>query len=239
MLPYDRHQSVLEYLQHRHSATVKELAATLFASEATIRRDIAKLESEGYVERIYGGVLLAGHENAVVPVNVREAANTTGKEIVARKAAELVCDGDTVILDSSTTAFRICKYIRGKKHLKVITNNLRVCEALADAEDISVFCTGGSFAGHSFCFLGPSAEQYIRGINADILFFSSQAISKAGLITDVSEPEIAIRKAMLMQAKRKVFLCDSTKFGIVRPFTLCRKEDVSDIICDTELSFSE
>lgn len=239
MLPYDRKKALLSYLQQHHSCTIKELALSLYASEATVRRDIAQLESEGYVERIYGGVLLAGHENAVVPVNVRETANTSGKDIVAKKAAELICDGDTVILDASTTVFRICKYIRSRKHLKVITNNLRVCEALADAEDISVFCTGGSFVGHSYCFLGSAAENYIRNVNADIVFFSSQAISCNGLITDVSEPEIAIRQAMLSHADRQIFLCDSTKFGLIRPFTLCRKEDITDIICDKELTFSE
>ena len=239
MLPYDRKKSLLSYLQQHNSSTIKELAAALYASEATVRRDIAQLESEGFVERIYGGVMLAGHENTVVPVNVREAANNISKEIVAKKAAELICDGDTVILDASTTVFRIYKYIRSRKHLKIITNNLRVCEALADAEDISVYCTGGSFIGHSYCFLGSSAEHFIRSVNADLVFFSSQAISQSGVITDVSETEIAMRKAMLSQAARQYFLCDSTKFGLTRPFTLCRKEDITGIICDKELSFSE
>ena len=239
MIPYNRHQSVLEYLQKRHSATIKELASALYTSEATIRRDIAKLESEGFVERIYGGVLISGHENSVVPVNVRESANASLKEIVAKKAAQLISDGDTVILDSSTTAFRVCKYIHGKKHVKIITNNLRVCHALADAENITVYCTGGKFIGQSSCFLGPAAEQYIRGINADILLFSSQAISQTGLITDVGEPEIAIRKVMMEQASKQYFLCDSTKFGQMRPFTLCSKDDITGIICDTDLTFAE
>lgn len=237
MLQHERQSNILDYLERHHSATVKELAAAVYASEASVRRDIAKLEAMGRLERIYGGVLLAGHENSVVPVGVREASNSGQKEIVARKAAELIRDGDTVILDASTTAFRICRHILDRKHLNVITNNLRICDALAGAEGIQVFCTGGTFIGHSSCFLGANAEEYLKKVNADLLFFSSQGITEDGLITDVSEPEISMRRAMLRQAEKSVFLCDSTKFGIRKPFTLCHKDDIDLIISDTELIF--
>ena len=239
MLQYERQKNILEYLERRHSATIKELAAAIYTSEASVRRDIARLESDGYVERIYGGVLLAGHQNSVVPVNVRESSNTSGKEVVAQMAAQIIHDGDTVILDASTTAFRICRHIRDRKHLKIITNNLRVCDTLADAEDIQIYCTGGTFIGSSGCFIGPNAEDFIRKINADLLFFSSQGITEDGRITDVSEQEISIRKVMLKHAKKRYFLCDSTKFGICRPFTLCHKDEIDGIICDTQLHFSE
>lgn len=239
MIQHDRRESILEYLRHYHSATVKELAAAVYTSEASVRRDIAKLEQLGKIERIYGGVLLVGHENSVVPVGVREASNSAQKEIVAKKAAALIQDGNTIILDASTTAFRICRHIWDRKHLNVITNNLRVCDALADAEGIQVFCTGGTFNGRSRCFLGANAENYLKNIHADLLFFSSQGITTDGLITDVSESEISMRKTMMQQSQKKVFLCDSTKFGLRKPFTLCHKDDVDLVVSDTELDFTE
>lgn len=237
MAQYERQKNILDYLERRHSATVKELAAAVYSSEASVRRDIARLESMGRVERIYGAVVLAGHENSVVPVGVRDSSNSSRKEIVAKMAAELIHDGDTVILDASTTAYRICRHILDRKHLNIITNNLRVCEALADAEGIQVFCTGGTFVGHSSCFLGSNAEEFLNKIHADLLFFSSQGITEDGIITDVSESEISMRKAMLRRSAKRIFLCDSTKFGIRKPFTLCCKDDVDRIICDTELEF--
>ena len=232
MEQYERQKQILDYLSVHNSSTVKELAAQLYSSEASIRRDISKLETAGRVERIYGSVLLAGHENCVVPVDLRDAANGERKEIIAKRAAEMIHDGDTVILDASTTAFRICRHIRDRKHLSVITNNLRVCEALADAEGIQVYCTGGTFNAGSRCFLGANAEDYIRKIKADLLFFSSQGISDDGIITDVSESEISMRKVMLKHAKKKVFLCDSTKLGIEKPFVMCTKDDVDLILSD-------
>lgn len=237
MIQYERHKKILDYLEVHHSATVKELAALLYSSEASIRRDIAKLEAAQRVERIYGSVLLAGHENSVVPVGVRDVSNSERKETVAKLAAQLIHDGDTIIMDASTTVFRICRHILERKHLNVITNNLRICEALAEAEGIRVYCTGGAFVGSSRCFLGASAESFIENINADKLFFSSQGISAQGLITDVSETEISMRRTMMTHARERIFLCDSTKFDIQKPFTLCHKDMVSRIICDQELVF--
>lgn len=76
---------------------------------------------------------------------------------------------------------------------------------------------------------------FIRSISADIVLFSSQGISDDGEISDVSEEETAIRKAMLERAKYKVFLCDASKIGVRKPFRLCSKDDVDRIICDVEL----
>ena len=90
MPQYERQKNILDYLQSNHSATVKELAHAVYASEASVRRDIARLEASGHVERIYGSILLAGHENAVVPVGVREMSNISRKEIVAKMAAERI-----------------------------------------------------------------------------------------------------------------------------------------------------
>ncbi len=239
MLAFERQKSVLEYLEKHHSATIKELASAVYASEASVRRDVAELEAQGHVERIYGGVLLAKYNNAVVPVGLRDISNSAGKEMAARQAAELIRDGNTVMMDASTTVFRICRYLKDKKHLKIITNNLRICQELAQQENIQVYCTGGKFIGSSDCFLGIHAENFIRGVNADILFFSSQGISEDGAITDVEEQEIAMRKTMLKQAKKRVFVCDASKFGIVKPFTLCTKEDVDTIICDQPIKFKE
>lgn len=237
MPQYERQKTILDYLENHHSATIKELASAVYASEASVRRDIARLEASGHVERIYGSILLAGHENAVVPVSVREVSNIARKEIVAKEAAELIRDGDTVILDASTTTFRICRHILDRKHLNVVTNNLRVCEALGEAEGIQVYCTGGTYDGGSSCFLGANAEEFLQKVHADKLFFSAQGITEDGTITDVSEQEISMRRAMIRQARERYFLCDATKFGIRRPFTLCRAEEMDRIICDTPLIF--
>lgn len=234
MIQYDRQQKVLQFLKEHRSASVKELAAYVYASEASVRRDVEALEKEGFVRRVYGGVVLSEYKNSEVPISLRDAEHHDVKEKIARRAAAMIPDGSTVLLDSSSTTRRIVKYIGHCRDLRIITSNLAIFSALGDL-DVEAYCTGGTFRKKGHDFVGAAAEAYVRSISADIVFFSSQGISETGEITDVSEERVALRRAMMERAKRKVFLCDSSKIGVRRVFTLCTKDDVDDIVCDVPL----
>lgn len=235
MLQYERQQAVMDYLKLHHTATIQAIAKHLYTSEASIRRDVATLEAAGLVVKVYGGVVLPEHKNEVVPVELRESANSAAKEIIAQEAAKLIRDGDTVFFDSSSTVRRICKHIKHRKHLKVITNNLRICQELKET-DITVYLTGGEYYKKLDCFLGSYAERFIASMNATSVFFSCKGLSQDGLLTDVSETEIAIRQAMLAHAENSYLLCDSSKVGQKYAFTLCHAKDLTDILCDKKLS---
>ena len=234
MLQYERQQAIMDYLKQHHTSTIHALAKHLYTSEASIRRDIASMEGSGLVVKVYGGVILPEHKNEVVPVELRDGANSAAKEIIAQEAAKRIHDGDTVFFDSSSTVRRICKHIKNRKHLKIITNNLRICQDLKDT-DIAVYCTGGEYYKKLDCFLGPYAERFISSINANSLFFSCKGLSKQGILTDVSEAEIAIRQAMLTNADKSYLLCDSSKIGQKYAFTLCSARELTDILCDQPL----
>lgn len=234
MLQYERHQALMAYLNQHHTATVRALAKHLYTSEASVRRDIAALEAAGLVLRVYGGVVLPEHKNEVVPVELRESANSAAKEIIAAQAASYIHDGDTVFFDSSSTVRRICKHIKNRKQLKIITNNIRICQELKDT-DITVYCTGGEYFKKLDCFLGSYAEKFISAINATSVFFSCKGLSPQGLLTDVSELEISMRQAMLSHAKNSYLLCDSSKVGQKYAFTLCHARELTEIFCDQEL----
>ena len=238
MLQYERQQKILDILKEKHSASIKELAQMVYASEASVRRDIEKLESLGVIERIYGGVILSKYKNEVVPIDLRESANSKSKEKIAIMAAKLVNDGDTVMLDSSSTARRICKHLANKKNIRIITNNMRVCNELKNT-DVEVFVSGGVFSKNRECFVGGYAEDFIESVHADILFFSSKGISENGEITDISEDEINLRRLMIKQSKKAVFLCDKSKFGIISPFRICHKRDIDTVICDEKIEFKK
>lgn len=236
MLQCERQQGILDMLEKRHTVSVRELAAAMYASEASVRRDIHALEQRGMVQRVYGGVTLPQYTNDVVPADIRESAHAAGKEKIAREAASRVREGDTVLMDSSSTVRRICRHIRHLKNIRIITNNLRICEEFRDG-DVSVYCTGGAFYARRDCFLGPAAEAFLRGVNADVMFFSCQGLAGDGSITDVSEEEISIRRVMMERSARKIFLCDGSKLGVRRSFTLCGRQDVDEILCDVPLPF--
>ena len=227
----ERQQQILNYLLESHFASIDEIAKNIYFSPTTVRRDLQKLEEKGYVKTVYGGVVLTEYSNEIVPVSLRDRENVDLKERIAAEAAKLIRDNETIILDSSSTARRICRHIKNRKNLTVITNNLRICDELKDSE-VSVYCTGGSLMRKHDCFMGHYAQEFLRQISADKLFFSSQGLSAAGNIVDRSEEEIALRKTMLTRAQKKYFLCDSSKFGKEYPFTLCSVSDVTEIISD-------
>ena len=234
MIRYDRQQKIIEYLEVKQSATVRELSEALFTSEASIRRDIETLENQGFVKKIYGGVILSKYQNGVIPVNLRDSDNSGVKDELARRAAELICDGDTVIMDASSTVRRIVKHMGTLRDVKIITNNHRIFSECENT-GIRLYCTGGTYSSENHAFIGPSAESYLRGISADILFFSSQGIDSDGVISDASEEESSLRRVMIKQAKRQFFLCDSSKLGVRKTFTLCEKDDITGILCDKKL----
>ena len=234
MLQFQRQQSILQYLQTHNTAKIAQIAKAIYTSEASVRRDIAAMEAQGLVVRVYGGVLLAEHKNDVIPPALRDSANSAIKEALAEEAASLINDGDTVIFDSSSTVCRICPHILKRKNLKIITNNLRICDELRDT-DIAVYVTGGEFFKKRNCFLGPYAERFLSSVNADSVFFSCKGLSSDGYLTDVSEDEISMRTVMLHQATSSYFLCDSSKLDTRCSFTLCHASEVTKVLCDVEL----
>jgi DeoR/GlpR family transcriptional regulator of sugar metabolism len=234
MIIYERQQEILKYLEKKKFATFKELSELVWTSESSVRRDVKALVQKGILRQIYGGVTFPEHENTVVPVDLRDQENAQIKEALAKKAAKMIPDGATIIMDGSSTVRRIVKYVGGIRDLKIITNNIKILHECNDPS-VKIYCTGGLFLHSSNIFIGSAAENYINSINADIVFFSSQAISNSGEISDSSEEETSLRRAMLAKSKRKIFLCDSSKLGQKKMFSLCDKNDIDEIICDTPL----
>ena len=233
----ERQREILGMLDARRAVSVRELSSALYVSEATIRRDMAILEKAGALRRVHGGALPAGCEG-IVPLMMRDGEHSAQKERIASRAAAMVPDGATILMDASSTVRRMLKYLANRRGLTIITNNQRAFDELG-ASDAAVYCTGGRFSRENHAFVGPAAEAFVRGISADMLFFSSQGVSAEGEISDHSEAETALRRCMLDCAERRVFLMDASKLGVKCTFRLCGRERVSDFLCDVPLPWEE
>lgn len=234
MIQYQRQEEILQILEEHHSMSVKKLAKVLYTSEATVRRDLNALERMGLVHRIYGGVVLAKYANSDMPLFVRKQENAGEKELIAARAAALVPEGSTVILDASSTTQHMVRFLAGYKSLTVVTNGLKIAEGFTDSA-VKVLCTGGRYLPENASFVGYQAIEMLEGIMADFLFFSSQGLSEEGEITDNSEEETAVRRTMLRRAKTKIFLCDGSKLGRKSLYRVCAAEELQQIICDQPL----
>ncbi len=236
MSQLERQQQILDVLnalKPNESISIKEIAAKIFSSESSVRRAVNILVQKNLATHIYGGVMPADYRNAVTPVSIRDSINSNTKDYLAAIAANYVNNGDIIFLDSSSTVKKILYYLKNKKDLHIITNNQKIFSENFDL-DATFYCTGGKFNRASNNFLGMDVIEYIMNKNADICFFSSQGLSQSGEITDVSEQETAIRKAMIKKSKRQYFLCDSSKINTVKINTVCNISDISGVICDKQ-----
>lgn len=233
MLEYERLDLILSYMRKYQTATVANLAKRLYASEATIRRDLNVLEKRGIIKRLHGGAVLIDEVQREVPLYVREQQNLEGKRTIASKAAHYLLDGQVIFLDASSTAMFLIPYMEIRQNLTIITNGLKTAQELSGLSH-RIYCTGGLMLHNSSAYVGPYAEDFVRRFNADIFFFSSRGISKDGRITDSSSEETHIRQVMLQYSRKHIFLCDSSKLGNNYSCNLCYVRDVDEWICDEE-----
>ncbi|MCL4454410.1 MAG: DeoR/GlpR family DNA-binding transcription regulator [Deinococcus sp.] len=211
LIPSQRQEEIHALLQKRRFASVKALANALAVSEMTIRRDLEVLALRGVVERVFGGAQLvekSGQEQGFVK---RLSENTEAKERIARKALELVFDGDTVAIDASTTSVFLARQLNGRE-ISVVTNSLLVAQALADSRT-QVLVLGGSHRVVAGSLTGPVTEANLQGIHVDKVFFSAKGVSANAGFTDPHLPEVAVKRLLLAAASQRVALVDKSKFG--------------------------
>ena len=137
MFAIERRNAILAALKEEKHVVVSELAKQFDVSEETIRRDLDKLEKEGYVVKTYGGAVISE-----MPYVVTKKANVEAKQKIAELAAELIMDGDTLILDASSTALFIAQKIKTKKDITLLTNSLEVLMELSDVTGWKILSTG-------------------------------------------------------------------------------------------------
>lgn len=229
MFNIERQEEILKILEKNKSISVNKLSELLYVSSPTIRRDLNELEHQGKVRRTHGGVVLRQTAEKEIPLILREDQNSKLKQIIAEKAAKYINDGDVVFLDASSTAAHIVPYLKAFNDIIVVTNSPKTSMSLGK-ENIKSYCTGGLLLAHSIAYVGNEAEKFVSNINADIFFFSSRGYIENGYITDSSLEESTVKKAMMKNADKTFYLCDSSKKNKKYIYNICSTKDITGII---------
>ncbi|MBE5739940.1 MAG: DeoR/GlpR transcriptional regulator [Clostridiales bacterium] len=231
-------KKILEILETQQYASVEELSAVLCVSTSTIRRSLEILQQKGLVTRTHGGVKINSDNSFSPSFTFRIHQNTFEKKKIALSAIKLIRNGDIIFLDGSTSAFYIAEYLKEFENIRVITNGIDTLSLLSKNK-ILAYSTGGQVSSENPSVLvGRYAEDMICNFHADIAFFSAQAMDNDGEIYDCFEDEIFLRRAMIKNAKTKVFLCDSTKVGKSSSYHLCSLKDIDYVASNLSLSNS-
>jgi DeoR/GlpR family transcriptional regulator of sugar metabolism len=236
MLAIERRRLIISILQEKNSVLVPELSKEFNVTEETIRRDLEKLEKEGILKRTYGGAVLNESTNVDLPLNIREVTNKAGKEAIGAKAAEYIEDGDTILLDSSSTALQVASKIKNKKKITVITNSIKIVLELSDAKDCRVISTGGALRENAMSFVGHMAEQSIKNYNVDKAIISCKGVDKIKHITESNEMEAEVKKMMIKSADKVFLVVDHAKFDKVAFIKMLNLDAVDMIFTDRALS---
>lgn len=232
MLAIERRNQILSILREEKRVVVSELAKKFEVSEETIRRDLDKLEREGQVVKTYGGAVMNEVGLSELPFIIRKNKNVEGKQRIAELAADLILDGDTVILDASSTAVFIAKKIKDKKNITLITNSIEVLLELSDVTGWKILSTGGTLKENSLALVGNQAEQMLSSFHVNKAIISCKGIDPAHGFSDSSDMHAAIKQRMLEAASQRIFAVDHTKFDQLAFTVISGFEGVDAVITD-------
>lgn len=213
METYARNQEILKLLNEKKYCSVEQLSHILYVSEATIRRDLAKLHAEGLIYRTRGGACPLNDNQLEWPVRYKIQDNMSQKEKIADLAIDMIAPGQTLFLDSSSTSIALAKRLAEISGLTVLTNGIMAACILAPAPGITVYTTCGVLHPSLLALTGSDAIAYVSRHHADYAFVSCRGISASSAVTDYDEGNSQIKRAFMEYADKTVLMADDSKFG--------------------------
>jgi DeoR family transcriptional regulator, aga operon transcriptional repressor len=213
MLIDERRQHILSLIQNHGRVVVGELSRSMGISQITSRKDREFLQAKGLIQRTHGGALRLQSGALFDPsIQEKQKQHSQEKHRIAAAAAEIVEEGQCVMLDSGTTTTAVAQALKRFSRLTVITNAVNIVVELSST-DLEVILIGGSLRKNSFSLVGPLAEDVLEEMHADILFLGVDGFDAEIGITTPNFLESRVNRAMVKAARRVVVVCDSTKFG--------------------------
>lgn len=234
MLALERRNIIIQRLNDEGKILVTPLAEEFNVTEETIRRDIEKLENEGLATKTYGGAISTSVKSRDLPFVIRKHTNVNQKQKIAMKVAEMINDGDQIMLDASTTSIYVARQIKKLNNITLITNSVEILLELADKTGWTILSTGGSLKEGSYSLSGSSAEKMIRDHHVDLAVCSAKGIDMNMGITDSNEKDAEMKKAIFNAANKRILALDSTKFDKISFIKVCDTRDVDVIVTDKE-----
>ena len=234
MLAIERRNAILEKLQAERRVVVSELSQIYKVSEETIRRDLEKLENDGFAIKSYGGAVINENANVDLPFNIRKKRNVISKQKIAEVISSRIKDGTSIMLDASSTAVYIAKALKERKNLTLITNSIEILIEMFDTPNVNVLSPGGAMREGSFALVGPQTDKMLNSYHVDMAIVSAKGFDLETGLTDTEELHANNKKTMLHAGREKVLAVDSSKFGKTAFTEIGTLEDISMVVTDAK-----
>ncbi|PRX31690.1 DeoR family transcriptional regulator [Orenia metallireducens] len=230
----ERQLKIVEILEKNNSVTVNQLCEQFNVSASTIRRDLQLLEEQSLIQRTHGGAVAKGGTKFEPSFIEKEKEHHQAKVNIGRKAAGLINEGDTIILDAGTTTTELAKHLGDYQDLTVVTNGVNIALELSQG-NCEVILIGGHLRKHTLAMVGPVAEDNLSKFYADKVFLGTNGIDLKAGITTPDLVEANTKKTMLERAKEVIVLADYSKFEETSFVKVVEIEEVDIIVSDSSL----
>lgn len=209
-----RRQQILEILSREGQVKVTQLSEWFHTTPVTIRSDLAALEKDGYLKRVTGGAVQTVRNFYTMDAQQRKNDNLEAKTAIAKAAADLIQDGDTLLINSGTTTLCIAAELKKRHSLNIVTNSMAVAVELAGCPTFRVLLLGGEInAQYAFTY-GNTAQEQLRRYKADKAILSIDGIHTQAGITTYHAEESAINRMMMERSRETIIPADFSKFGL-------------------------
>ena len=230
MLAAERRRIISQRIKAVGQVVVSALSAEFAVSEETIRRDLESLERDGIAVRIYGGAVLAGNDRVAPPYSIRKNTNVEPKVAIAQRLLTLLKDGDTLMVDESSTAAYAVRAIRHLKNITLITNSVELLQERQDSWHI--ISTGGTLKPDVLALVGPHAVRTVKSYHVRYAVFSCRGINEALGLADSDDEVVAVKQAMMASCDRCILLADNRKLDRPGLVSLGSLRDVDVLVTD-------
>ena len=229
----EREKIILDRLSAEGSVSVGVLARDLGLSEVTIRGDLRALQDKGWLNRKWGGAAAAIHRDILE----RQRIFPEKKNAIARAAAELVRNGDVIMIEAGTTTALIARYLAGKRDVHIVTNSTLVFSYARMYPNLQITMTGGEFRRPTESLVGPIALETVGHLNVRLAFVGTDGFTlERGMTTHLMEGA-EIVKAMKSHAETTVLVADSSKYGKIGFASVLPLSAMDLILTDGDLEY--
>jgi DeoR family myo-inositol catabolism operon transcriptional repressor len=231
----NRLRELEEYMRRKRSATLYEISEHFDVSLNTVRRDVKEMLGHGTVRKVYGGIVWTDEDN-IVPITDRSLVAIDEKRYIGKLAADLVKDGESIYIDSGTTAVNLLPFIAEKRDITIVSNNLIVFNEIQKYPGLNLLATGGLFNFKTKSFVGLGTISGLKDIRLSSAFMSATAVSLEGGAANNSMYEAEVKKAVIDHSSKIILMADHSKFDKTATITFCNLEKFDYLVTDKPLS---
>jgi DeoR/GlpR family transcriptional regulator of sugar metabolism len=231
----ERQEQIARMVEENGRARVTDLAGSFGVSAVTIRKDLLVLEGKRRVIRTHGGAITPGEHRPELAFEIRERLQREEKTGIGAAAADRVSDGESIVLDASTTALYIARRLKDRDAwhgLTVITNSIRIASELAGHPGMTVLMLGGRVRWEALSVVGPLGDAVFRRVNVQKAFVGAAGFTIEAGLSDAMEEEAQIKRSMVNAAREVYAVVDHTKWGRIASATFCRTDRLTGVFTD-------